>query len=220
MVRLDPQWRCFFDDGLVLDLEDNLQAMATFAGALKPGMGEGFLKFQQLSEQLHTISNKFFFWKPVGSMMDTLDLKGSVFDCRAQRCDAYASGADGRRNDSRVYSRRARGADAGSLHAVCRFFAGCFAGDFVRDRPYAVGGGDLVSDGRHARSAGGAGKAGPRVGVAYHPSTEVERLTIEGGKIAGLDDSRRDAAILTLWFRMKTRCAPIANWWLATGREF
>src|SRR6202046_5526836 len=77
MVRLDPQWRCFFDDGLVLDLEDNLGAMATSLDKIKPGMGDGFLKFQELSEQLHTISNKFFFWKPVGSMMDTFDLKGS-----------------------------------------------------------------------------------------------------------------------------------------------
>src|SRR6202047_2409016 len=70
MVRLDPQWRCFFDDGLVLDLEDNLQAMAGSLDKLKPGMGGGFLRFQGLSEQLHTISNKFFFWKPVGSMGD------------------------------------------------------------------------------------------------------------------------------------------------------
>jgi diapolycopene oxygenase len=80
MVRLDPQWRCFFDDGLVLDLEDSLQAMAASLDKLKPGMGEGFIRFQRLSEQLHTISNKFFFWKPVGSMMDTFDLKGSVLD--------------------------------------------------------------------------------------------------------------------------------------------
>src|SRR6202034_3993052 len=29
MVRLDPQWRCFFDDGTVLDLKDDLREMAT-----------------------------------------------------------------------------------------------------------------------------------------------------------------------------------------------
>ena len=73
MVRLDPQWRCFFDDGLVLDLEDNLQAMATsLEGRLKPGMGEGFLRFQSLSEQAAHDQRRFFFWKSVGSMMDTL----------------------------------------------------------------------------------------------------------------------------------------------------
>src|ERR1700735_4294508 len=49
MVRLDPQWRCFFDDGLVLDLEDDLQRMAGSLDRIKPGLGEGFLKFQQLS---------------------------------------------------------------------------------------------------------------------------------------------------------------------------
>jgi diapolycopene oxygenase len=77
LVRLDPQWRCFFDDGLILDLEDNLQAMAGILDGIRPGMGAGFLRFQQLSEQLHSISEKFFFWRPVGSMMDTLDLKGA-----------------------------------------------------------------------------------------------------------------------------------------------
>ena len=41
MVRLDPQWRCFFEDGLVLDLKDDLGAMATSLDALKPGMGDG-----------------------------------------------------------------------------------------------------------------------------------------------------------------------------------
>ena len=76
MVRLDPQWRCFFDDGLVLDLEDNLQAMAGSLDSLRPGMGAGFLRFQELSEQLHRISEKFFFWRPVGSMRDTLDQIG------------------------------------------------------------------------------------------------------------------------------------------------
>jgi diapolycopene oxygenase len=77
MMRLDPQWRCFFDDGLVLDLEDNLQVMSATLDSLRPGMGAGFLRFQRLSEQLHSISEKFFFWRPVGSMMDTLDLKGA-----------------------------------------------------------------------------------------------------------------------------------------------
>ena len=43
MERLDPQWRCFFDDGLVLDLKDELQAMATSLDNLKPGLGDGFL---------------------------------------------------------------------------------------------------------------------------------------------------------------------------------
>src|ERR1700761_2885642 len=45
MVRLDPQWRCFFDDGLVLDLEDNLGTMASSLNKIKPGLGEGFLRF-------------------------------------------------------------------------------------------------------------------------------------------------------------------------------
>jgi len=34
-------------------------------------------EFLKVSEDLHTISDKFFFWKPVGSIMDTLDWRGA-----------------------------------------------------------------------------------------------------------------------------------------------
>jgi phytoene dehydrogenase-like protein len=34
MVRLDPQWRCFFDDGTVLDLKDDLRQNQGWARAL------------------------------------------------------------------------------------------------------------------------------------------------------------------------------------------
>ncbi len=77
MVRLDPQWRCFFDDGTVLDLKDDVREMAASLEGREPGLGARFTEFMELSERLHTISDKFFFWKSVGSMRDTFDIGGS-----------------------------------------------------------------------------------------------------------------------------------------------
>ena len=77
MVRLDPQWRCFFDDGTVMDLKDDVAAMAQSLEGREPGLGGRYTAFMELSERLHTISDKFFFWKSVGSMRDTFDIGGS-----------------------------------------------------------------------------------------------------------------------------------------------
>jgi diapolycopene oxygenase len=77
MVRLDPQWRCFFDDHTVLDLKDDVRDMAASLEAREPGLGARFTEFMELSERLHSISDKFFFWKSVGSMRDTFDIGGT-----------------------------------------------------------------------------------------------------------------------------------------------
>ncbi len=79
MVRLDPQWRCFFDDGKVMDLKDDPREMAASLDAIWPSMGQGYLKFLETSEKLHSISDRFFFWRSIGSMRDTMDI-GGAFD--------------------------------------------------------------------------------------------------------------------------------------------
>ena len=84
MVRLDPQWRCFFEDGQTIDLRDNAQEMAASLEAIWPRMGAGYLKFLEQSEQLHSISDRFFFWRSIGSMRDTMDVKGA-FDLKVLR---------------------------------------------------------------------------------------------------------------------------------------
>ena len=84
MTRLDPQWRCFFEDGSQLDLKDNAQEMAASLEAIWPKMGAGYLKFLEQSEQLHSISDRFFFWRSIGSMRDTMDVKGA-FDIKVLR---------------------------------------------------------------------------------------------------------------------------------------
>ncbi|WP_342642694.1 phytoene desaturase family protein [Rhodoligotrophos ferricapiens] len=80
LVRLDPQWRCFFDDGSVLDLVENVEAMAknieTYTG--EPRSSEGYKQFIKLSERLHDVSNRFFFWKSVEDLKDTIDFKRNL----------------------------------------------------------------------------------------------------------------------------------------------
>ncbi len=78
LIRLDPQWRCFFEDGSVLDLEENVERMAGRIDEFTDGAdGDGYRRFMQLSEELHEISDRFFFWKSVEDLRDTLDWKGS-----------------------------------------------------------------------------------------------------------------------------------------------
>lgn len=74
LIRLDPQWRCFFENGGVLDLSADREQMrhnvTSIAGA---DVWQGYERFLDVARRLHTISDKYFFWRPVGSMMDTLE---------------------------------------------------------------------------------------------------------------------------------------------------
>ena len=74
LVPLDPQWRCFFEGGDTLDLWADAERMrAAVTAAAGADVWEGYTRFLTLAEQLHKISEKYFFWKPVGSIADTFD---------------------------------------------------------------------------------------------------------------------------------------------------
>lgn len=76
LVALDPQWRCFFDDGGVLDLVPDLAQMKKKLEAFSsvPGVGQGYDRFMQISKKLHEVSDKFFFWRSVGGIGDTMEV--------------------------------------------------------------------------------------------------------------------------------------------------
>ena len=80
LVRLDPQWRCFFDDGNVLDLVEDIDTMAGKIGSFTGDdqQARGYKDFIKLSSRLHDVSNKFFFWRSVQDIMDTLDFKKNL----------------------------------------------------------------------------------------------------------------------------------------------
>lgn len=75
MIRLDPQWRCFYEDGTTLDLVQNIDEMAEriakFSG--EKADATGYRNFQKLAKQLAEISSRTFLWKDIGSVRDTLD---------------------------------------------------------------------------------------------------------------------------------------------------
>ncbi len=79
LVRLDPQWRCFFADGSTLDLEANVEKMSARLdeNARVPGEGRAYREFISYAERLARISDRYFFWRSVGSVMDTLDVRGT-----------------------------------------------------------------------------------------------------------------------------------------------
>jgi phytoene desaturase len=79
LIRLDPQWRCFFEDNTRIDLVENVDAMAQAMDRFAPGtgQGEGYRRFQDVARNLHDISEKFFFWKSVEGLGDTMDLKAN-----------------------------------------------------------------------------------------------------------------------------------------------
>jgi phytoene desaturase len=83
LVRLDPQWRCFFEDGAVLDLAQDVDAMAGTLDRFAPGTNSGahYKKFIKLSQRLDDISQRQFFYKSIGGLGDMIDFK-AAFDAK------------------------------------------------------------------------------------------------------------------------------------------
>lgn len=75
--RLDPQWRCFFQDGATLDLVENVDRMAAALDQHAPGTGsgDGYRRFMKLSTRLDSISQRYFFYKPIGGIGDMFQFK-------------------------------------------------------------------------------------------------------------------------------------------------
>jgi phytoene desaturase len=78
LVRIDPQWRSFFADGTALDLHADTDRMSTALDAFAPGAGAGYRRFQKLSARLHDISDRFFFWRPVGGLRDMFRIQSAL----------------------------------------------------------------------------------------------------------------------------------------------
>ena len=83
LVRIDPQWRCFFYEGSVLDLAQDPGAMAQAIDAFAPGTDSGrrYREFINYSERLNGISQRHFFYKPIGGLRDMFEWKAS-FDAK------------------------------------------------------------------------------------------------------------------------------------------
>ncbi|MFM9956835.1 MAG: phytoene desaturase family protein [Phycisphaerales bacterium] len=74
LVNLDPQWRCFFDDGTVLNLRQKPETMAAELDHQFPGkaVGSSYLGFINYSRRMLRLSEKVFFYKDLGGMTDLM----------------------------------------------------------------------------------------------------------------------------------------------------
>ncbi len=78
LIRLDPQWRCFFEGGTQIDLCQDVAEMAAAMERFAPGNGAGYRRFQDIATHLHEVSEKFFFWKSVEGIGDTIDWRSQM----------------------------------------------------------------------------------------------------------------------------------------------
>ena len=188
LIRLDPQWRCFFGDGDVLDLVEDVAATgrnaAEFAG--KPQLAEGYAKFIDFSRHLHGVSERFFFWKAVESLRDTLDLKANMNpstlrDVLSLRMGRSVAGMirsyvpDDRVAQMLDHFVQYVGSSPFASPAVLCSIAHMQVGEGVW---YPRGGTRAVVTALHAY--------GEKLGVEFRPSTDVERLLVERGEAVGV----------------------------------
>ena len=74
LIDLDPQWRCFYEDGTILDLYKNVSRMSEELEKLFPGTGtaEGYVDFVNYSRRMYHLSERVFFYRDVGSVRDVM----------------------------------------------------------------------------------------------------------------------------------------------------
>ncbi len=72
LVNLDPQWRCHYEDGAVIDLRADPGATAAALDAQFPGRraGEGFLSFLAYARRMLGLSERVFFYRDLGGVAD------------------------------------------------------------------------------------------------------------------------------------------------------
>jgi diapolycopene oxygenase len=74
LVRLDPQWRCMYEDGTVIDLLERPEEMAAAMDRQFPGTGAGagWKSFVDYSRRMFRLSGKVFFFKDLGGVWDLM----------------------------------------------------------------------------------------------------------------------------------------------------
>jgi len=188
LIRLDPQWRCFFEDGSRVDLLENVDAMAAEMDRFAPGrgMGEGYRAFQRIAHHLHGVSERFFFWKPVEGISDTLNWKrnftpDTMRDVMSLRMgQTVAKVIRGKVPDERL---------AQMLDHFCQYVGSspylapavlCSIGDMQAAEGvwYPKGGTRAVAEGLANLAAS--------LGADLRPGVEVTGLDIEDGEVKGV----------------------------------
>lgn len=193
LVALDPQWRCFFGDagkdGSRLDLVADVADMSARLESYSPGSGaaEGYRRFLGVAERLHSISDRYFFWRSVGGVTDTFDA-GTTFnlsvlsDLMALRFGRTVAGTvRSHVRDPRVaqmldHFTQYVGSSPDASPAVLCGIAHMQTGEGIW---YPMGGTRAVPEAL-ARLAG-------ELGVEVRTGTGVRRIVLERGEVRGVE---------------------------------
>ncbi|HSK38538.1 MAG TPA: phytoene desaturase family protein [Arenibaculum sp.] len=195
LIRLDPQWRCFFADASVLDLREDPAKMARDLDSFAPGTnaGQGYRDFIALSRRLHDVSERFFFWKSVEDLRDTMDLRrnltaATLADVLSLRMGSTVAGTIRRHaSDARVaqmldhFVQYVGSSPYGAPAVLCAIAHMQTDGGVW----YPKGGTAAVPDAL-ARLAGD-------LGADLRTGTGVRRIVVERGRVTGVetDDGER-----------------------------
>lgn len=188
LVRLDPQWRSFFTDGSVLDLRQDVDTMAETVRAFTgdPASGDNYRTFAKVAEGLSRSSDRYFFWKSVGGIVDTLDFKQTfnvsvLKDLIGLRMGQTVAGTIRRHtHDERVaqmldhFTQYVGSAPDASPAVLC----GIAHMQIDEGVWYPIGGTRAVPVALE--------KLARELGVEVRPSTGVRQIRIEGGKTTGV----------------------------------
>lgn len=74
LIDLDPQWRCHFEDGTVIDLRRDPAVFARQIDEQFPAEkpGQGYLKFLEYARRMFRLSEKVFFYNDLGGVGDMM----------------------------------------------------------------------------------------------------------------------------------------------------
>jgi diapolycopene oxygenase len=152
--RLDPQWRCFFQDGSVLDLAEEPNAMAPSWIAFRPRntVRRGLSAVHEARQAARTtFPRSYFFYKPIGGIRDMFQFSTAVSPSVIGDVSQHAHAQHRGRHHPKVRAGSAGRPDARPLHPVRRLLARTIPRRALRHRPHAERRRRLVSHRRHAR---------------------------------------------------------------------
>lgn len=187
LVPLEPQWRSFFDDGSKLDLYGDPAEMKAELNEYSPGTSDGYEKLFATSQELHDISNRFFFWRSVGSMRDTFQAGSALNlsllkDVSRMRLGHTVAGTIRRDiKDQRVaqmldHMTQYIGSSPERTPAICCAIGHMQASEGVW---YPMGGTRAIPEALI--------KLAKELGVKFHVNAQVKRIVMEAGCVRGIE---------------------------------
>jgi phytoene desaturase len=191
LVRIDPQWRAFFEDGKKVDVWGDRQKMREEIRRLNPREVESYDKFRDYAQRMFHFSEQFFFWRSVSGMGDLMqpDEMASVDGLRILlSIDPFAT----------VSSAIDRHFHEPHLRQILEHFM-----QYVGSDPHQVPAilsaihhiqleyGVWYPMGGMNRVAAGLVKLAGELGVRIELNTQVERITAEGKRITGVEAGGR-----------------------------